>query len=902
MKKKQNQLEKLENSILKRDSQKARSTLIYHYWIGSRIHGEKKEEYGAKGLQLAIGSYNMDPANRGFLFGVIHFYMDMGNLQEATELLKTLEQHKAYFKSNDPFSLGAMMYFRARIDFLRNRHMSVNGAIKTLLSCIEETEENPNLLVFMGILSDEIHQDEKKSLEYFYKAYEKGCRSPYLFIHTLPLIQNQHFNFSKMQDLFISAVRFAAKYDSVTAEVSKRLGQWMIQYPHGRQISISFLLELYEKWPSEELLHLLAMMYVKQERTTKEALEIYKAAIQKQIYIKNLEYMYLQAAYVHNYEKISLTCLQTVLAGGQLKEYILSFVYHILLRNKSFKLLLQSYSDQILLYGQKALREKKKDTYHATIYRWMLEKKNDDPRLMDILFDLLFAYEVKIHSSLVKYIWIIEPEKQRMDSYTVRDEKLRIYASSTKFQYYCVGQRQKTFYPQTYISMEPMIEKGEIGFYQRFYEKGFRSIHLLITLSKMYIQSPALSEEGVEVLKSCLEYGELSDMFRKQISSVLGSYFVEQEKYEQALGYFAVLEPQDIKNNHFIKAIQAMIRIGHIWRAVDWTSKRKEMLSDQVLFQVTKAAVDEKIYHPILPSLACELLQKGWYERNLLIYGLEKYDGSQTEWAILKAQMRTYGSPLELMDEKILERGIWIHRFDDALQDAFVSLYEVNPRSPWIQRFLSYCIYEVMVNQALVEMDTVRCMEQIFQEKKDSFLGYALVHVYLRQHIETENTAYIKGKVVDFMKQQRILYPIMKNQQDKFPNASYIEKNVPVVHQCEPGKKVYLHFRIFPDSAYHKKRMTYTRYGAYIATLSLFYHETISYYIEEIHRDHEPILYPEQTLQYSILKLKEEPTEAYDEINNALIYEHMLAFEEVEKIIENRTAAANQIQLTGQLL
>jgi hypothetical protein len=184
----------------------------------------------------------------------------------------------------------------------------------------------------------------------------------------------------------------------------------------------------------------------------------------------------------------------------------------------------------------------------------------------------------------------------------------------------------------------------------------------------------------------------------------------------------------------------------------------------------------------------------------------------------------------------------------------------------------------------------------------EHFVGYALLHIYLRQSIQTEHCKQVIQNAIDQMEQNQFLFPIVKQHQDKFLHSSYIQKNIPFVHYDHPEHSCCLYYRIVPESEYSKKEMKYFGLGMHIVNLSLFYHETLQYFFEVIDEGGTTNRTEEKEITYSFLRVVEQPHELYDILNNGRIYEQMVDFDQMDVLIQQKIYGEMEMLAKGYII
>ena len=165
-------------------------------------------------------------------------------------------------------------------------------------------------------------------------------------------------------------------------------------------------------------------------------------------------------------------------------------------------------------------------------------------------------------------------------------------------------------------------------------------------------------------------------------------------------------------------------------------------------------------------------------------------------------------------------------------------------------------------------------------------LIFALCHVYLFHGITTFHSDEIWDAAVRAQEECGLLLPIFREHRDKFEKRPYIEKHQPFLYRSLPGKNIFLYYRVDEDTHFHAKQMTYLRFGLYLAHIPVFSGEKVTYYFSE-EMPAGSITTREKTVDCDTVYLNEKEGEhdPYFAVNNALIYERMFKYEQVERII-----------------
>ncbi|WP_058485684.1 DUF5717 family protein [Defluviitalea phaphyphila] len=864
------------------------------YWLIGQQYNNRGKDYFIKALDLLDKINIEDPTDIKVFLARIQLNINLERYEKANNMIKILLQYKKYFKENDKIILGILYYLKILLDYYTGRHIFIQSSIRVFDECLKV--ENAGILFFLKAkIEKELFEDEKNEIKYYYEAFKHGFRSPFLYLEMYSIFILNPSYFYSMQDVLKYIFIYSIKYKIINKESMLLFTNWMLQFKDNTKIPISYIKDIYNKWDTNELLNLLCKACIKQNKKDKEAFKVYESAIKRQLFIKNLYLNYLETAKNLNINDIPLSIIQSALIKENLSEDLKAYIYSIICTNEQYKVLFKINYKKILYFGENALKKNKKGKYYIDIYFKLLEKNPNNYLFKQVVFDHLFLYEISINSPFIKYIWVMENEKENMTTYTVTGNTLYIEAASSKesdLTILCLGNRQKKIYSKEYIIVKKLIKEIPIEILLQYYDEGYKNPNLLIMLTKHFIyeieQNKSISniyKKVEKIILECLENNIISNEFRIRASTALGSLFIRSANLEKAALYFKSLNPNNLNILQIQEGIRSFIKINEINLAIAWAKKLPKIEND-ICFELVKKSISLEIKDFFIINKSYELLLNGKYDIFILNYVINNYEGSLKDWYKLRDIVISLEKSTFYIDKKILEKGIWVHGLDEKLEQVFQSLYEKEPNSPLIEKFVVYCCYEILVNKKIVNKKTLEPLESIFKKTKNMILGTALLQVYSKLSNDVKDKKEIIYPIFSWMKKNQFILPIIKEKQDKFPYFSYIEENIPFIHYTTEKKEVNFCYKIsgFPLI---KKRMYHVAFNLYATCITLFYNESMEYYIEEIDKEGNYELTEVKIYTNKGKNIKTSPQKLYEKLNNTIIYFEDLEFKKAEEELEN---------------
>lgn len=875
--------------------------LVFRYMEASILLSDKNI-YLQKAMNIVVNFKTQDIIDTTMNLFEAYINIEFGQYDEADYILKKLKSFKAWYKTENPEQLAILLFLLAKNEFERKHFIRAKGNYKSFVQQLDTIKNNNFFRILQTMLIEKHIPDEANQIfTILYDIYNSGSRSPLLYmkIFYYPLYDKEKYNNKVFMTLINKSVRWSMIQGVDNQQAVTILQNYLKSNLFFIDNCTNTLELIYDKYTNPESLELLCKIYMEQMRVDKKALRIYLKAKKELNYLEKLDYIYIMAAYKNDYYNIEAKTIQKIISNVELNDELQSFVYHLILNDDNMKYMQPINHYKILNFGKTSFEKKIENVYYNSIYMFMFENDINNSILQKYIFEQLFAYEITIINSNVKYIWITEEEKQEIQSYVVKDNSIIINASTPDFKIYALGQRQRNFYDtRTSISIKKLLLNTNTSIYKFFWDRKIVNIELIIRLIKYYINQHILTQEAVLILQSGLEYTGISDKFKHLISVVLGEHFANRQEYDISKGYFSILKTNALTPQQSNTAIFVFCQTGNIDRAIELYISNKN-ISDKVKLSLCMACVRNKIYEKEISHISAELFLKGRSEKELIENILNFYEGTLEDWADIKRMFECLGINTNQLDEKILKKALYTHQINEYIQDIFVNVYNNTEHNSIIVDFIDYIIYMTLVQEKSFKNSLINCLEKEYNFNKNKYLQYCIASLYIINNIDNYKQEILET-TINLMEKDSIMFPIFKRYKDKEGKFSYLEKNIPFIYNMLPDKKVYLNYKLKNEVVWHKKIMKYEKFGIYMTVLPMFCNEVLEYYIEQT--DMSSVNEINQYINKNNTKTKENVLDEYYNINNAVIYLETFKYEQLESIISAQQSKKDYIKKMGYLI
>jgi hypothetical protein len=891
----------------KNNSIKNSVLLIFRYWAAFRQKGDNA--CLNKAYFICAQALEKNFADIRLAFIRVFLELEFGRTDSADDTLQTLEQYKNHLKQNEPENYLIYLFLTALLDIKNGKD---KRALKTIRQ-MNEAENKPNIVNLLLAYLHIYRADYQNAYNYLATA-SKIYRGSFFVLMGFHMVFAEKAHVRDDNFLFTDFLRWGIS-SGVSYDSCVDFYQSSIITKNSKDLEV--LKKIYGTYPKRWLLELICQNLTAKFDYSSEAYRYYKDAETKQLIMNNLETHLVRAAFVNKNEDIAHFTMANFLKRYNDDHNLKSFVFHLLTSNAKYADLCADNKPEIMEFAVSSLRDNERGRYYNSIYAYYLSHKPEDAdeNLLklcnNILYENLFGYEAVISNSEIKYVWVFDKEKKDHSVFEAVHNppyrpRVKIKSVSKNLSVTCFDESRKKIINET-IEFKKSVEPVSLELFTHFHNLYPQDTDILIVLAKYYTQAAEIPESGIDTLNKVLSLKNISRNFRMQVTASLGNLLASQSRYDKAIEYYNVVDENYLSDYYIEQMLTAFINAKDYEKAVRLIIKKSHCVSDRTLFFALKQIAMFEKYHQSVADVAYELILKSWYDKNLINIVIEHYKGSQEDYQQLGIALNSIQAPEITLDKKILENCIGMHKLDTKSQRVFSRMYSSMPDAKILDIFIYYLCYEMIIQNTKIEAETVSILESHFSNTKDSLLSYALMHLYLNHNITTA----VSGAVINYatasMEEDGIIFECAALIKDKDKLSPYIIKNTPFVYRTLPNKSVFLNYRVdntaygsltgakYRDGETHRVKMKYYKFGLYMCAIPHFYNEKLIYYFSEESKTGS-ITTAEREVTNSRAAISENTDDMYFTVNNALVYEQMFRYNEVESVISSQLKATRRVK------
>jgi len=883
-------IEDFEHWFEKRPTVKMAVGLALRQWLVYAI-GDVNEpkQYLHSANHSVLTMLRKNPSDMRLFWLGSYFAIELGHFDKANEMLDNAYSHRSYFRSNQPFYYRVLCFLYAYLEIKQKRAKSARKHMRNL-EASDRSGSDPYYLLMMGMLHLAFYEFEEAQ-HFLLRSYDAGCRSVFLF-HAL-------FNYyrtatrgasgggfftHKESQLLLQTVHWAINHG---ADVEDIIVVYQDELLQGGQIELGE--RIYRQFPNPWILKELCTHYMSIPDYGSTAYAYYRDAERRQVFLPNLSYFLVRAAFENGSERIHHYTMAQYLRKPDGDIPLLVYVYHLLLTDPSLSDLAAERSKEILEMAVHCLKEDIQGRHANSLYYFYWIKCNemkvtgkDVTKAEKILLEDLCRFEVIDPAANVRHLYINEWEKRGICEYEFTDGQLIVEAVGSGFRYMGLSEGRARVLDER-LEIRRRVASAGMSLYKHFYDKGNDKFEIVAYLAKAYMQSQYkenIRDRFETIFEAVINSSQSSKVFKTQCSVVLGQIHYYRGEFEKALEYYSKADENALADDLLEHMLTAYVRQKAYSRAAGLIERKGHRMNDKILFKAVKALSEPENteFHETIANSAYKLILTSRYDKNLLDVVLQHFAGTQEEWLNLSRALSAVSVEEPRLDDIILKNAVWAHHFDEETQRIFVRR---KASSKSLEDFIYYAVHEMIINKAKPLMETITVLEHLCKQGQ-RLLAHGLSQVYLNHGVSTNRSDEIIQMSLDYQQESEILFPVFKGV--KRISNTYIEKRTPFMYKSLPGKDVRLYYKVNKEEEWRVVEMEYWRFGLYLTSVPHFYNESLHYYYSE-ELPTGSITTREEEVYNKDMYLDDEEKDLFFVINNATIYEQMFRYEQVEEII-----------------
>ena len=753
-----------------------------------------------------------------------------GNDEGAVQILEKY-QDKAFTKDDLEFA-GFYLYLCVETGIYRDQEQ----ALRKLRNFHMQKEDSFTLLWVLLRKDPELCQSSSKAIFMMEELYEKGCKSPFLYLEAWELVSRNISLLHRLNGFWVQVFLFAAKRDLLTQELAMRIAYLSGYEKNYNESLYRVLAKGYEYFPSEDTLEAVCKYIIKGNPRKPEYFIWYSRAVQQGLRITRLYEYYVETMDMTGQQELPKPLLMYFTYNNDtLGDNKKAFIYSRVIADKEADPAnYQSYQKSMAVFAKKKLSEGCMNEHYAAIYQEFLtdpKTKEEANAIAGRMFTYrLFCDDKKIRSVIVKHSQMAEEEVYPCVQGVAYP---RIYTEDAVILFQ--DEQQRRYASTVGYNLKKMLDEEEMM--PKVLAFGVEETGVLLH----YCMEHPISKDDLELFQKLAGLPGVSSDYRGGIRKEILDYYAGHIHGEDLDGYLKRLDCREyalvdretllsvlISRGLFPQAAAIVEEFG--FEGLDMKSLLK--LVSRMIIRCEMAEDEE------LLALASEVYRSGIYDEVILQYLMKYRFGPMDEmfsiWKSAKGfEMDTYD-----MEEKLLGLLIFTSDYRKEGESILADYIKHKGKERLIGAYLTQVAYGIFVKEFSMSSLVKKSLKKAYLEKWPVDL---ICHLALFKELVRE-----KGKSEEILSMEREL---LKECMDRNMEFAFFHKlSAELLSPYQLDDKTYVEFHGSPKwkvtlfyaldtglgaEPEYKNEPLYDIYeGIRTKSFTLFYGETLHYYFQ----------------------------------------------------------------------
>lgn len=779
----------------------------------------------------------------------IHLMITQEHLNEAAWNLKAISNRVNDVKSEYTYLWCYYLYLKSLTD---EDALDIESLTEEVEFYYKQDPDSWRLCWLLSVMSEE-YQNASRRWEMFKEAFRRGCNSPAVYVEAGRIALDNPTIIRSFDDFNMAVIRYLSKQDALKGDIVFEIMEIAQRQKDLTPAHIRILEHCYANQADDELLGVICLNLIKQNRTDGHAHKWYGLGVERSVKITRLFEYYMMSMDKNPDAIIPRPVLLYFSFQSDLDFETNSYLYSYIIRHKDEDSDMYSrYLRQMREFVKDQLKAGHNNRYLALIYRDILDSEmlNDEETAAG-LANVIFIHEIDAtRHPKARRVVLCYDHSDKEEKYNLKNglAYIPIYAED-----HCVAIEDEfgnRLLGTADVKEHRLISPGKLLLNLRLLVKDHTGIDVNYCL-----EHPGVCEirpENEFRYLSLLKKNYFSQGYAANIRMQLIRFYYDREKFTELDALLEKLESRDIGVRDRHECIRYLVKRGQYSKAIEWLYEfgpdgvDKSLIGDLLYswLPVFKDSADK------YEELICQLLTDSLDEGNMSATGVEFLIGHLNSSVNMLKKVWLKAGELEVnrkeLDEhiimQILYTGAYIREKADILKDYAYSSPD--------REIIGACLNAAAYVYYMEGEDNFERIAGVITDAYETGLTLGKISDMAYAKYFSVNKTLIDDRVREVLKDalHRLLadgvcLPCFKDLSDFMPSMAPYADSVVVEQKDEPGKKLKIHYLLETDGEdYNEDYMNEIYDGLYVRMFVLFFGETLDYYITGENEDKEEVM------------------------------------------------------------
>ena len=738
-------------------------------------------------------------------------------------------------------------------------------------------QQEPDSYFLLHLLQQEDVSFENMPSKQLYeleRCYEVGCTSPFLYLKTWQLLEEQESLLRRLSPFMIQVLNFALKQDVLSEALLLRAAFLSGHQKEFTRPVYRLLAGGYEKYPQREVLEAICKLLMKGNPVRKEYFRWYELAVQQEIRITRLYEYYMETLEGSSEQEVPQPVRMYFSYNNTLGERKKAFLYASIVRHKTQDgTSYMNYEKTMARFAEEALKKGRINEDYAVLYQEFLscpQTLEEAERLCRVLF----MRKLDCRDRNIRNVIVCHNALKQEQRYPCVDGTAYVAVYSEDACILFEDEKRRRFATTVDYTLEPLIEEKESA--RRCVELGLADTGLELYCCRERAWQMDVNGKTLECYRQAAENPDFTESYRRQVRKKLLDYYVQHRDEKKLSEYLLQMDFQQYARVDKVSVAVILIERGMYDDAFQVISEfGYEGIPVPQLLKLASRMILKRDFEEDeeLTCLTSYVYQAGKYDEIMLTYLRDHYMGSLSELCALWEKIRDFQLDTYPLDERILLLSMFVRGFPEKEDEILESYVMQQGKERVIVAFLTYLSIYYFLEGRETQEKIFAYLEKLYDREwtMDEVCRLALLKHYSEKTGLTDGQERQVRSLLAEFDRLGLRFEFYSRLPSQLIQAYQIEDKVFIEERFRPESRVIIHYRLQNGeggaSEWISEPMKNMYHGIFVKEFLLFYGETLTYYLSVLENGE---VRKTETYQLSLVDLDTSGITRYKLLNKIL--------------------------------
>lgn len=692
-------------------------------------------------------------------------------------------------------------------------------------------------------LADEYNRSFSKRWMFLEEQFERGCRSPIIYVEALLLLNLNPSLLTRLQDFEKQLLTYGAKQEILNDDVILQF-LYLVQKEREYSDCLYRILKVcYRLKPEPSVLQEICSLLIKGNKTGGNYVDWYRKGVEQELRITRLYEYYVMSVDINGAEKLPKVVLMYFSYQNSLSYERAAFVYASVYRDRHmFPELYESYRNTIEQFVLEQISKRRITRDLAYLYKELVQPRMLTEETADALADLLFVHLIQTPWKQIRYAVVYRTGMAKEKYYPVTDGCAYVSLPGADSVLLLEDGQQNRYTVSVPHTTEKLLLPGKPVKLIAPVAGDRQDLNLYMCMSGR--EPSEVTEDNVLRFRFLLEDNEVGSALRRAIGMKLMHYYYENDKIAELDDYLEQVQNLKLSTKERAEVLRFMVIRGKEETAYEWLKVYGPYgMDSKTLVRLCSWIIRENefVEEPALLEAVWYAFRHGKYDERCLRYLTLYFKGLTRELRDIYKAAASFSVDTYELCEKMLLQMLFSGSFVGEKMEIFKTYVSGGAKTEVEAAFLSQCAYEYFVKDRLTEGYLFAEIAAMYRRGENVHIVCKLGFIKYYAENPSELTQDLKT-ILHLFIHEMITEHIRLKMFAAFPDLDAADRyqlldRTIVEYKAHPEARAVMHYCVESadggDSVYRTEEMQDAYGGVCYKDFVLFFGERLQYYIME---------------------------------------------------------------------